>query len=139
MSRNVYALLVGINNYSPNVGRLTGCLNDVDHFHSYLTDNLDRSRLHIEILQDAAATRPNIIEQFRSHLGKAKAGDVAVFQYCGHGARWKSAQPFAQFYPDGMDEGLVCYDSRSEGGFDLADKELAVLLAELAKNDPHIA
>src|SRR5471030_2339701 len=41
--------------------------------------------------------------------------------------------------PLGKDEGLVCFDSRLPGGFDLADKELAVLIAELAANDPHIA
>jgi len=139
MSRNIYALLVGINDYSPAVGKLTGCVNDVDHFHSYLTDNFDKTRLRIEVLKDADATRPNVISQFCSHLAKAKADDVVVFQYCGHGARWKSAKAFEQFYPDRMDEGLVCYDSREPGGFDLADKELAVLLAELAKNEPHIA
>ena len=139
MSKNVYALLVGINDYSPAVGKLTGCLNDVNHFQSYLTDNLDRSRLHIEVLKDADATRPNIIKQFRKHLGQAKADDVAVFQYCGHGARCKSAKAFEPFFPDGKDEGLVCYDSRGGNGFDLADKEMAALLAELAKNEPHIA
>ncbi len=42
-------------------------------------------------------------------------------------------------YPDGWDEGLVCYDSRGLGGFDLAAKEFAILLADLAKNDPHVA
>ena len=93
MSRGIFALLVGINDYSPDVGKLSGSLNDVEHFHGYLTDNFDRSRLHIEVLKDADATRPNIIEQFRSHLCKAKADDVVVFQYCGHGARWKSAKP----------------------------------------------
>ncbi len=139
MSRDIYALLVGINDYGPEVGGLSGCLNDVDHFHDYLTDSFDRNRLRIEVLKDADATRPNIIEQFRTHLSKAKADDVVVFQYCGHGARWKSAESFRELNPDGKDEGLVCYDSRSPGGFDLADKELAVLLAELAKNDPHIA
>ena len=139
MSRNIYALLVGINEYSTAVGKLTGCVNDVDHFHSYLTDNFDKTRLRIEVLKDADATRPNVISQIRSHLGKARADDVVVFQYCGHGARWKSAKAYEQFYPDRMDEGLVCYDSRHAGGFDLADKELAVLLAELAKNEPHIA
>jgi hypothetical protein len=139
MSRDIYALLVGINDYPANVGKLNGCLNDADHFHGYLTDNFDRSRLHIEVLKDADATRPNIIKQFRSHLSQAKAGDVAVFQYCGHGARWKSAKAFEPFFPDGKDEGLVCYDSRGPGGFDPADKELAALLAELAKNEPHIA
>ncbi|MEK6261071.1 MAG: caspase family protein [Planctomycetota bacterium] len=139
MSKQIFALLVGINDYSPEVGKLTGCVNDVDHFHGYLMENFDRSRLHIEVLKDADATRPNIIKQFRSHLGQAKADDVVVFQYCGHGARSKSAKPFEELFPDGKDEGLVCYDSRGPGGFDLADKELAALLAELAKNEPHIA
>ena len=138
MSRNIYALLVGINDYSSNVGKLTGCINDVDHFHDYLKGSFDRTCLHVEVLKDADATRGNIIDKFRSHLAKAGADDVAVFQYCGHGARWKSAKAFEQFYPDGMDEGLVCIDSRNSGGFDLADKELAVLLAELAKNEPQI-
>ena len=136
MSTDIYALLVGINEYSPGVGKLTGCLNDIDHFQSYLKSRFDRSRLHVVSLKDADATHSNIIEQFRSHLGQATADDVAVFQYCGHGARWKSAKAFEPFFPDGKDEGLVCYDSRGAGGFDLADKELAVLLAEPAKNAP---
>ena len=139
MGKGIYALLVGINDYSPAVGKLSGCLNDVDHFHDYLTDSFDACALRIEVLKDADATRPNIIELFRSHLCKATADDVVVFQYCGHGARCKSAKPFEEFFPDGKDEGLVCYDSRGAGGFDLADKELAVLLAEVASNQPHIA
>lgn len=139
MAQKIYALLVGINDYAPEVGRLAGCLNDVDHFNEYLTGNFNKSELAIEVLKDRDATRGNIIKQFRKHLGKAKAGDVAVFQYCGHGARWKSAAAFKEFYPDGKDEGLVCYDSRGPGGYDLADKELAVLLAELAKKDAHVA
>src|SRR5437868_2980865 len=118
MSKDIYALLVGINDYSPAVGKLNGCLNDVDHFHEYLTANFDRKSLHIEVLKDGDATRANIIKGFRNHLCQAGSDDVVVFQYCGHGARWKSARPFRQFYPDGMDEGLVCFDSRGAGGFD---------------------
>jgi hypothetical protein len=139
MPGDIFALLVGINDYSSNVGKLNGCLNDVQNFHDYLLANYDRSALHIETLKDAEATRLNIVEQFRKHLCRAGKDDVVVFQYCGHGARWRSASAFKAFFPDGKDEGLVCYDSRSPGGFDLADKELAALLAEVAKNDPHIA
>ena len=139
MANEVYALLVGINDYPANVGRLNGCLNDVDHFHDYLTGRFQRDRLHVEVLKNSQATRAAIISQFRSHLAKATTDDVVVFQYSGHGARWKSAKAFKSFYPEGMDEGLVCIDSREPGGYDLADKELAVLIAELAKNAPHIA
>lgn len=138
MSQQVFALLAGINDYAPEVGKLYGCLNDVDHFHAYLKEAF-RNTLAAEVLKDGDATRPNIISQFRSHLGKAKAGDVAVFHYCGHGARWKSAAEFSEFYPDGWDEGLVCHDSRRDGGFDLADKELAVLISELASTGAHVA
>lgn len=138
MSSRVFALLVGINEYSPEVGKLSGCINDVDHFHTYLKENVDGSRLCVEVLKNSDATRPNIIQRFRSHLSQATAGDVVIFQYSGHGARWKSAREFAQFYPDGKDDGLVCIDSREAGGFDLADKELAVLLDELARNEPQI-
>jgi Caspase domain len=139
MATRVYALLVGINDYPPQVGKLAGCLNDVDHFHVYLSDNFDKANLAVEVLKDRDATRENIIRQFRAHLGKAKEGDVALFQYCGHGARWASAKAFLEFYPDGKDEGLVCIDSRRPGGYDLADKELAILISEVAKNNPHLA
>jgi pimeloyl-ACP methyl ester carboxylesterase len=139
MAQKLYALLVGINDYPPEVGKLAGCLNDVDHFHAYLSGNFDKANLAVEVLKDSDATRENIIKQFRAHLGKAKEGDVAVFQYCGHGARWASAKAFREFYPDGKDEGLVCIDSRRPGGFDLADKELAALISEVAKNNPHLA
>jgi hypothetical protein len=40
--------------------------------------------------------------------------------------------------PDHLDETLVCYDSRTDGSWDLADKELAKLIAEVAEKNPHI-
>ncbi len=138
MKSNIYALLAGINEYSPEVGRLQGCVNDVDGYHNFLLSHFDRDRLHIEVLKDSDATRANIIQQFRTHLGKAKKGDIVLFQYAGHGARWAAAPEFKPFYPDGKDEGLVCYDSRIHGQFDLADKELAALLAGVAQNEPHV-
>jgi Caspase domain len=139
MATRVYALLVGINDYPSEVGKLTGCLNDVDHFQAYLSDNFDKADLAIEVLKDSEATRDNVIKQFRGHLGKAREGDVALFHYCGHGARWASAKAFKEFYPDGKDEGLVCIDSRRPEGFDLADKELAILISDVAKNNSHLA
>jgi pimeloyl-ACP methyl ester carboxylesterase len=138
MATRVYALLVGINDYSSEVGKLAGCLNDVDHFQAYLNDNFAKADLAIEVLKDGDATRDNVIKQFRARLGKAADGDVALFHYCGHGARWASAKAFKEFFPDGKDEGLVCIDSRRPGGFDLADKELAILISDVAKNNAHV-
>lgn len=139
MASHTYALLVGINDYPSHVGKLYGCHNDVKHLHDYLSDTCDRSRLYVETLLDSDATRQNIVDQIQTHLGRAQKGDVVLFHYSGHGARSRSASQFRQFFPDGWDEGLVCHDSRDPGGFDLADKELAILLAEVARNDPHLA
>ncbi|MGI9626392.1 MAG: caspase family protein, partial [Longimicrobiales bacterium] len=140
MSGKVYALQVGINEYDPSVGPLLGCLNDVENFGEYLHGRFG-DRLHLETLTNGDATYDNIVATLRSHLGQAGKGDVALFQFSGHGARSKSAPEFKEFFSDGWDEGLVCVDSRLDGGvpYDLADKELAVLLAEIAENEPHLA
>jgi len=135
----LYALLVGIDDYAPDVGALTGCVNDAQSFHDYLTGEFGSAAASVELLSNGDATRSGIIELFRRHLGQAGPEDTALFLYCGHGARWASAKEFQRQTPDAMDEGLVCIDSRNEGGFDLADKELAVLLEEVARRDPHVA
>lgn len=137
MAGRIYALLVGINDYQSPVGKLDGCLNDVDRFHACLKGHAGAT-LDARVLKDAQATRANIIAGFRSHLGQATKDDVAVFHFCGHGARWASNAAFLEFFPDGKDEGLVCVDSRPNG-YDLADKELAVLIGEVAARDAHVA
>ena len=143
MPNQVLALLVGINDYPEGVGtpKLSGCLNDVDHFHDHLKQTVAKDNLAVEVLKDGDATRDNVIRQFRQHLGRARAGDVAVFQYCGHGGQSASASAFREFDLTGLDEGLVCVDSRrpSGGGYDLADKELAVLIDEVARQEAHVA
>jgi pimeloyl-ACP methyl ester carboxylesterase len=140
MKRKLYALMVGINKYPPGVGSLNGCVNDVNHFHDYLVENFKHQfDLQIELLKNNDALRKNIIHLFRHHLCKAGQNDVVLFQYCGHGSREIAAPEFKEYFPGSKDETLVCFDSRSKGGFDLADKELAVLLWEVAQKNPHIA
>ena len=139
MTPQVFALLVGIDDYTGPVRKLTGCVNDVDHFEAWLRQGTDPKKLALEVLKNGDATRANVIRQFRKHLGRAGAGDVVVFHYCGHGAQSASAGAFREFDLGGLDEGLVCIDSRLPGGHDLADKELAVLIDELARRDAHVA
>lgn len=134
----VYALLVGIDAYPAPVNQLQGCLNDIANAHDYLVENVAAADLAIETLKDGDASRPNVIAQFRSFLGKAGPDDIAYFHYCGHGARAHAAPEFAAFAADGMDEGLVCFDSRVGDGLDLADKELAVLIAGLEATGPRV-
>lgn len=133
----IYALLVGINDYPPGTDRLQGCVNDVENVRTTLRDlYVDPA---IEVLTDGDATYANVIASFRSHLGRAGKGDVAYFHYSGHGARSRAAAEFHKFDRDLRDQGLVCVDSRIGDNYDLADKELAVLIAELARNEPQIA
>jgi hypothetical protein len=138
MANRVYALLVGINDYGPDIESLDGCLNDVDLVHDYLRRHVDPAALGVEVVKDGAATRAHVIDRFRAHLGQARAGDIALFQFCGHGARWASSRAFRESFPDGRDEGLVCSDSRRPGGYDLADKELAVLIGELSAAEAQV-
>ena len=105
MSR-IYALLVGINDYTGDVARLQGCINDVDNAADYLTSSFADPA--VVVLKDADATRSNIIQQFRAHLGRARAGDVAMLHYCGHGARSTAAPEFRAFDLDGRDQAIVC-------------------------------
>ncbi|MEM8907718.1 MAG: caspase family protein, partial [Bacteroidota bacterium] len=59
-----------------------------------------------------------------------------------HGSREQAAMPLTEhnknFIADGKNESLVLQDSRTPGQFDLADKELAVLLQEVAKSCSNI-
>ena len=137
MASNIYVLQVGINQYPNGVSSLNGCINDVHRIHDYVKKTFGDAARTVQLL-DSDVNRKNVIKQFREHLGKAGSGDVVLFHYSGHGARCKSAPDFQKWFPDGWDEGLVLHDSRMPGGYDLADKELAILLAEVAKNEPHI-
>jgi hypothetical protein len=137
MGRNFLALLVGIDNYPANLSNLRGCVNDVNHLNEYLKEHVALNRC-IETLKNSDATRDNIIRLFRQHLGKAGENDVVLFHYSGHGSRELTAPGFNRYSSYRKGETLVCFDSRSSGGYDLADKELAVLLWEVAKKNPHI-
>lgn len=135
----VFALLVGINAYTAPVSALKGCLNDVAQFESWLRENVAGRGLAIETLLDADATRANVIRGFRRFLSRAGAGDTVVFQYAGHGARDTSAPEFRSVDATGRDEGLVLFDTMSSGGLLLADKELAVLIGEVAQRGANVS
>lgn len=140
MPRAIYALLVGIDRYRPPVSPLNGCVNDINAVETLLRQLGTESgcELHLKVLKDAEATRAAIVEGFRDHLRGAGPEDVALFYYCGHGSQEDALPEFWHLEPDRLDETLVCYDSRDEGHWDLADKELAALIAEVAAPDPHV-
>ena len=141
MSRTIYALFVGIDAYPAPVNQLNGCVNDVTRLHDLLQTRVTggSDRFAPVLLTNEKATRQGIIDGWRGHLGQARKGDVALVYYSGHDSQEQAPQEFWDLEPDHMNETLVCFDSRLPGGWDLADKELAQLIAEVAANEPHIA
>ncbi|GEM_PF-540386 len=144
--RTIYTLLVAIDNYPNPRHRLEGCLNDAQAIQEFLihrcegNSNDSEIQLELKTLFDEQATKSNIVEAFRLHLGKAQKDDVALFYYCGHGAEEVCPPQFRYLEPNGKNQSIVCYDSRDpkhKNGNDLADKELAVLISEVAQNNPH--
>lgn len=139
MTRHLYALLVAIDQYVAPVSSLNGCVNDVIGIKTYLEGRVeDPSKLHIQTLLNQEATYAAIVTAFRSHLHQAKAGDAVLVYYAGHGSQEQTPAEFWAIEPDHLHETLVCYDSRTPTGKDLADKELAKLIAEVAENKPQM-
>lgn len=136
----IYALLVGIDIYkSPAVTNLRGCKNDIAAVEQWL-EQRSTTGVDVEVLTlaDSAATYQGIIDGFQNHLSKADKDDVALFYYSGHGAQAKAAEIFWTVEPDKLNETIVCHDSRQNGVYDLADKELAVLIAGVSQKAGHV-
>lgn len=140
MARIIYSLFVGIDAYQAPVPALHGCVNDITQIHDYLKERIQSEGDTFEplMLTNEKATRQAIMDGFRKHLGRARSTDVALFYYSGHGSQENSPPEFWHLEPDRLDETLVCYDSRTEEGWDLADKELAQLISEVSRNKPHM-
>ena len=140
MTKNIYALLVGIDAYTYPVSPLQGCVNDIKAIAEYLQGRVDRDgyQLHLRTLLDGDATRQGIIDGFRQHLAQAQSEDIALFYYAGHGSQEQAPPEFWDIEPDRLNENIVCYDSRTPGGWNLADKELGKLITEVSQNNPHL-
>lgn len=147
--RKLYPFLVGINDYPPGVSPLKGCVEDIQGFQTYLQHRVaNQNGFELQtpcVLLNHQATRAAIISGFTDYLSQAQANDVALFYYAGHGSQKRWSKDLADnalvddtlphHEPDGLHETLVCYDSRTDG-WDLLDRELAYLIAQLTHN-PH--
>ncbi len=105
------ALLVGINNYSADIGALNGCVNDVMLQKQLLIHRFGFNPKDILTLTDAQATRQGILTAFEEHLIKqAKPGDTVVFHFSGHGGRVIDPDKDS---PEGKNSTLIPIDSQS--------------------------
>lgn len=117
------ALLVGINNYSRDLGPLRGCLTDVEMQYELLVHRFGFQPDDIKIISDpidgilsdrvaAPPTRENILTAFEEHLiNQAEADDVVVFHYSGHGSLVKEENGIPGF--NNQNGTLVPVDGRS--------------------------
>jgi hypothetical protein len=80
------ALLVGINRYRIPGADLRGCVNDVKNLKSVLTRHYGFADKDIRTLTDLQATKKAMQSAITKLIGKARAGDVFLFHYSGHGS-----------------------------------------------------
>ena len=138
MSKKLYALLVGINDYPNRDNDLKGCINDIEGMEKLLKSRYSHLSPDILTLKDKNATRSNVIRGFRKHLRKAGPNDVVLFHFSGHGAQVESAPEFEELFPCKMDEAIILFSDCQKKIEPLADKEFAILLSEVGVTNPHI-
>lgn len=127
----MWALLIGIDHYK-NVAPLRGAVNDVDAMRILLMGRYGVSTHQIRLLINEQATRAAILDAFESFLVTNAAiayGDQILIHFCGHGSFRRDPSGSE---PDGRDETIVAYDSRSLGVYDIPDKTWSALIDQLA-------
>ena len=134
----VYGMLVAIDTYPDGIRSLAGCVNDASEVEDLLTTRFGVKAENLVRLNNDEARRDAVIQKFREHLGQAGKDDIALFFYAGHGSQVPTGGLFAEIEPDGMNESIVCYDSRVLGAFDLVDKDIATLIGELTSKGVHV-
>ncbi len=142
MTRSLYALCIGINNYLPPVKPLKGCVNDVYKVAEYL-DGLTDFKVEISTLFNTYALKESIVGKLAENLQKAKDGDVVFFYFSGHGMREKAGELFFNIEEDKRLETYICYDSIVRKGDSvsynlLADKELHYVLSKYSNPKSHV-
>lgn len=100
---------------------LNGCLNDVID----IDYTLGMWGYQVEKLENAQATRANIINKLNQLIINSRSGDFIAFFYSGHGTRIPDASGDEL---DGYDEAIACYDFPS--GI-IRDDEFRILFSRL--------
>jgi len=130
-----YALIVGIDQYSPppdyhssvdndrlHINNLGGCKNDALSIKAVIESKFQFSPNDIDTLFDRNASRENILKGMNNLLAKCRKGDVAFIYYAGHGSQVYNS---LSNEGDRLDESMVPADTWKEGVSDIRDKELA--------------
>ncbi|KAF7359688.1 hypothetical protein MVEN_00693200 [Mycena venus] len=139
VNSRVFALIVGIDKYANDERwSLHKCVNDADLIESFIKTTFATSS--IRRLDNEAATRQDILDNFRCHLIdniNIIPGDPIIFYFAGHGRRVTA--PVGWQSNDGVIETICPYDQRAlvnevvQGVPGIPDVTIAALLRELAR------
>lgn len=151
---NIYALLIGINYYLPNLlpnglfyNNLRGCVSDALRVEGFL-----RARLNVpgkKIIRLTSSnegenkppeprsqwpTYENIVKAFQTITETAQPNDQVFIHYSGHGGRTRTTKAFRQLKGSkGLDEVLVPMDLGNSEGLYLRDTELHFLISKMVE------
>jgi len=117
------ALCVGINAYA-SANTLTGCVQDANTWAGLLRNN----GFDVLSLLDQQASYDAITANLRSLVQSAKAGDVLVFTYSGHGT---TVSDLTGRTEDGIEEAMVPVDFSTENPKLLMDFDLKAIVDTL--------
>lgn len=154
-SRNMFALLIGVDCYMPNrlpdggyYPSLGGCVRDISHVQDFLTTRVGLSAE--QIIKLTASNQPgsqepsepreqwptyeNMVAAFKSVTEKASPGDQVYIHYAGHGGRSSTSFPELKG-ENGLDESLVPTDIGDSEARYLRDVEMAHILKRMADKD----
>lgn len=105
-TRKLYALIIGINEYSNN--RLEGCINDANSIENYLLAT-ENEPIIIKLL-DNQATKGAIIEVFENQLNKATEADTVLFYFAGNG----TTTIYQNETQNVMSDSIVCFGDNNQ-------------------------
>ena len=154
-SRNMFALLIGVDCYLPNrlpdggtYPSLGGCVRDINHIEDFLTSRLGLS--NEQIVKLTASNQPgtrepsepkeqwptyeNMVAAFKSITERASPGDQIYIHYSGHGGRSVTSFPELKGH-NGLDESLVPTDIGDSEARYLRDVEMAHILKKMSDRD----
>lgn len=133
------ALVVGVGRYkNEHVPNLEGPPNDANRFYHLLTgeNGYGFPSQNVCLLLNEEATTANFREAFdKALVDRARADDVAVIFFAGHGSQAPDKDGDEE---DGLDETLMFHDARTGKVTDLLDDEFNRMLVSLNKKTERI-
>lgn len=149
MAGKLYALFVGISNYSKNP--LPRAAASAEKFYSTIKARIpiqDKDRHKLLLLTNDNATREKVINGLKEFYNVPDKDDVFLFYFAGHGSQEKAPAKLQDVNPTNQDgarkemlESILCIDSRkvvnNKYVHEIADKEIAYIISKITSKGAH--